>query len=230
MKKGRKPADFRKTLDGIWWILVTGSIWNQLPERYGKWNSVYRFHLRWAHRGIFNQLLTIHAGEQEACPYKVIDATHIKVHQDACRHSQPADQRALGKTKGGRNSKLHACVNGNGKALFLLLRPGNEHEVLTALEVLQDVEGKIVLADRGYDSDKLRKQIDASGGIPVIPPKKGRKNEVFYISEIGRNRRVVENFFARVKRHRRVNTRYDRLAKTFMAFVSLASIADWVRF
>ncbi len=65
---------------------------------------------------------------------------------------------------------------------------------------------------------------------PVIPPKKGRKNEVFYISEIGRNRRVVENFFARVKRHRRVNTRYDRLAETFMAFVSLAALADWIRF
>ena len=91
--------------------------------------------------------------------------------------------------------------------------------------------GKIVLADRGYDSDKLRSQIDASGGIPVIPPKKGRKNEVFYISEIGRNRRVVENFIARVKRHRRVNTRHhDRLAETFMAFVSLASLADWIRF
>lgn len=217
-------------MDGIWWILVTGSIWNQLPERYGKWNSVYRFHLRWARRGVFSHLLAIHAEDQKSCSFKVIDATHIKVHQDACRHSQPAEQRALGKTKGGRNSKLHACVNGDGKALFLLLRPGNEHEVLTALDVLQDVKGKIVLADRGYDSDKLRSQIDASGGIPVIPPKKGRKNEVFYISEIGRNRRVVENFFARVKRHRRVNTRYDRLPETYMAFVSLAALADWIRF
>ncbi len=172
-KQGRRPADLRKTLDGIWWLLVTGSIWNQLAERYGKWNSVHRFHLRWARRGVFSQLLAIHAQEQKSCPFKVIDATHIKVHQDACRHSQPAEQRAFGKTKGGRNSKLHACVNGGGKALFLLLRPGNEHEVLTALDVLQDVEGKIVLADRGYDSDKLRSRIDASGGIPCDPSEEG---------------------------------------------------------
>ncbi|MGC6466090.1 MAG: transposase, partial [Akkermansiaceae bacterium] len=43
--RGRTPSDLRKTLNGIWWIMVTGSQWNQLPEKYGKWNSVYRFHL-----------------------------------------------------------------------------------------------------------------------------------------------------------------------------------------
>lgn len=111
-----------------------------------------------------------------------------------------------------------------------MLRPGNEHEILTAGNVLGDVKDIIVLADRGYDSDKLRREIEAAGGIPIIPAKKGRKNPVFYISEVGRHRRVVENFFARVKRHRRVNTRYDRLAGTYMSFVTLAAIADWIRF
>jgi transposase len=217
-------------LDGIWWILVTGCIWNQLPERFGKWNSVYRFHNRWAHRGIFSSLLAAIAEEQNQDEFKVIDATHIKVHQDACRHSQPPEQRGLGKTKGGRNSKLNACVNLKGKALFILLRPGNEHEILTARETLGDVTGRVVLADRGYDSDKLREQIKQDGGVAIIPGKTSRKEPVFYLPEIGRQRRVVENFFARIKRHRRVNTRYDRLAETFMAFVSLAAIADWVRF
>ncbi len=100
----------------------------------------------------------------------------------------------------------------------------------TAEEVLEDVDGKIILADRGYDSDDLRAKIEAAGGVPIIPGKKGRKTPVFYIPEIGRRRRVVENFFARLKRYRRVNTRYDRLTETYAAFVSLASIADWIRF
>lgn len=217
-------------MDGIWWILVTGSQWNQLPERFGKWNSVYRFHNRWAHRGVFTFLLAAIAGEENQDEFKIIDATHVKVHQDACRHPQPADQRGLGKTKGGRNSKLNACVNLKGKALFILLRPGNEHEILTAREVLGEVAGRVVLADLGYDSDKLREQIKADGGVAIIPGKKNRKEPVFYLPEIGRQRRVVENFFARIKRHRRVNTRYDRLAETYMAFVSLAAIADWIRF
>lgn len=217
-------------MDGIWWILVTGSIWNQLPERYGKWNSVYRFHNRWAHRGVFASLLAAVVQTDDHDEFKVIDATHIKVHQDACRHPQSPELRGLGKTKGGRNSKLNACVNGNGKALSILLRPGNEHEILTASEVLGDVKDKVVLADRGYDSDKLRDHVGAHGGIAMIPGKTNRKKPVFYLPEIGRRRRVVENFFARIKRHRRVNTRYDRLAETYMAFVTLAALADWVRF
>lgn len=232
-KKGRKPSDLRKTLDGIWWILVTGSVWNQLPERFGKWNSVYRFHLRWAKRGIFAGLLERTAAEaQEAEPdeFKALDATHLKAHQDACRYpGDPAD-RALGKTKGGRNSKLNACVNGKGKALRITLAPGNRHDILFAEEVLGDVKGKIVLGDKGYDSDELRTHIVEQGGVPMIPPKANRTSWVLYIPEIGRRRRVVENFFCRIKRHRRVATRYDRLTETFLSFVSLAAIADWVRF
>lgn len=83
---------------------------------------------------------------------------------------------------------------------------------------------KVVLADLGYDSDKLRELVSSKGGIALIPGKANRKNPVFYLPEIGWHRRVVENFFARVKRHRRVNTRYDRLAETYIAFVTLAAI------
>ena len=220
-------------MDGIWWILVTGAVWNQLPERFGKWNSVYRFHLRWSKRGVFAGLLEMtaeDAGKEDADEFRILDATHLKAHQDACRHpGEPAD-RALGKTKGGRNSKLNACVNGRGKALRLTLAPGNRHDILFADDVLGDVGGKIVLGDRGYDSDELRQRVTDKGGVAVIPPKAGRTTWVLYVPEIGRRRRVVENFFCRIKRHRRVATRYDRLTETFLSFVALAAIADWVRF
>ncbi|WP_411847773.1 transposase [Roseibacillus persicicus] len=46
LKKGRKPANLFKTMSGIWWILITGAPWNQLPAYFGKWNSVYRFFSR----------------------------------------------------------------------------------------------------------------------------------------------------------------------------------------
>lgn len=98
------------------------------------------------------------------------------------------------------------------------------------MEVLGDVTDKVVLADKGYDSDNLRQGVSDGGGLAVIPGKSNRKKPAFYIPELGKRRRVVENFFARLKRNRRVNTRYDRLAETYMAFVSLAAIADWVRF
>ena len=201
-----------------------------MPPAYGKWNGVYRFHLRWAEKGIFAKLLERHARRHGKDGFKVVDATHVKVHQDACRHPNAPETRALGKTKGGRNSKLNACVNLRGKALALLLRPGNEHESKAAREVLGEVSGIIVLGDRGYDDDTLREHIKAGAGVAIIPGKANRKHAPFYIPEIGRQRRVVENFFARVKRHRRVNTRYDKLPETYMAFVSLAALADWIRF
>ena len=201
-----------------------------MPKHFGKWNSVYRFHLRWAKRGVFASLLARQAQRHGRDGFKVIDASFVKVHQDACRYGQPAEERGLGKSKGGRNSKLNACVNLRGKALAILLRPGNEHEPKSAREVLGDVTGIVVLGDRGFDDDKLRDHIKTGGGVALIPGKTNRKEQPFYIPEIGRQRRVVENFFARIKRYRRVNTRYDRLAETFMAFVNLAALADWIRF
>ncbi|GAA5482003.1 IS5 family transposase IS427 [Haloferula sargassicola] len=201
-----------------------------MPERFGKWNSVYRFHLRWANKGVFAALLARHVEQHGNDGFKVIDATFVKVHQDACRFGQAPEERGLGKSKGGRNSKVNACVNRKGKALALLLRPGNEHESKAARELLGDLEDVVVLGDRGYDDDTLRTHIKAGGGVALIPGKANRKEEPFYIPQIGRERRVVENFFARIKRYRRVNTRYDRRAETFMAFVNLAALADWIRF
>lgn len=63
----------------------------------------------------------------------------------------------------------------------------------------------------------------------VLDGKTIRKNPVFYLPEIGRIRRVVENLISRIKRPRQGNTRQDRISETYMAVVSLAAITDWVR-
>jgi len=213
-------------LSGIWWILVTGSQWNQLPERYGKWNSVYRFHNRWAKRGVFKHMVEETVRAAEIDEFKIIDASHVKVHQDACHFSQSAEQQGFGKTKGGRNSKLSAVTNGNGKLVNLKLVPGNEVDIKSAVEVLGEVAGFVVLGDKGYDSDTIREHILNKGGIANIPGRKNRKTNPFYVKVVGKRRHVVENFFGRIKRFRRVCTRYDRLAETYLSFVFLAALMD----
>ncbi len=228
-KKGRKPANLFKTLNGIWWVLVTGAQWNQLPEHYGKWNSVYRFHLRWAKRGVFKRMLAMSADIWNCDEFKVVDGTHVKVHQDACYFLSNPQKQRMGKTKGGRNSKINAVTNRIGKLLDFALIAGNESELNSVREILGDVSDKVVLGDKGFDDDKLRKWVKQCGGVANIPGRKNRKVKVFYIKEVGKMRHVVENFFARIKRFRRIGTRYDRLAETYTAFVSLAAIMDWVR-
>ncbi len=54
---GRKPANHRLVLDGIFWIARTGSPWRDLPEEFGKWSSVYRQFRRWTLAGLWEQIL-----------------------------------------------------------------------------------------------------------------------------------------------------------------------------
>lgn len=208
---------------------MTGAQWNQLPERYGKWNSVYRFHLRWAKKGVFEEILKITAESFTTDDFKIIDGSHIKIHQDACHDASKYEEQGFGQTKGGRNTKVNAVTNGKGKLLNLVLIPGNQSETKTAMEALGELTDKVVLADKGYDSDELRKLIREAGGVANIPGRKNRKEEVFYIKEVGKRRHVVENYFCRIKRYRRISTRYDQLPETFKSFVFLASIMDWLR-
>jgi putative transposase len=78
------------------------------------------------------------------------------------------------------------------------------------------------------EDQKLGKTIAERGGIAVIPPKKNRVSKIDYDKEIGKLRRKVENFFGRIKRFRRVATRYDQKPENYFGFVALASIKDWI--
>ena len=201
-----------------------------MPKEYGNWNSVYRVHYRWATKGIWEQWFKkISSKHPKGVPFAMIDATHIKAHQDACRYPGDPVLQELGKTKGGRNSKLNCVVNREGKPLSFTLMPGNRHEITTAKECLAGFTEAIVLADKGYDSDDFRQFIRDSGGVAMIPPKKNRVQPIFYDKEIGKDRHKVENYFCRLKRFRRTDTRYEKRGDTFMGFVFLAAISDWVK-
>ncbi|NJO21281.1 MAG: transposase [Spirulinaceae cyanobacterium RM2_2_10] len=107
---------------------------------------------------------------------------------------------------------------------------GQEHDSRSALDTLPaSLEGSFVLADKAYDSDRLRVEIARRGGLPVIPPKANRIDPPPYDKETGKLRHKVENLFCRLKRFRRVGTRYDQRADTYLGFVTLSAIIDWLR-
>jgi transposase len=70
----------------------------------------------------------------------------------------------------------------------------------------------IVLADKGYDSDAIRRQIEAAGAAPNIPPKVNRRWKLCFSPVLYRGRNAIEHMFGRLKDFRRIATRYDRLA------------------
>ena len=89
--------------------------------------------------------------------------------------------------------------------------------------------GSNVLADRGYDCNKLIDYIYAHGGEPTIPSRKGAKFERHCDWWLYKERHLVENYFLKLKAYRRIATRYDKLASTFLGFICIASILIWLK-
>ena len=81
-----------------------------------------------------------------------------------------------------------------------------------------------LVADKGYDSQALREWLVERGTEAVIPPRKNRKIQYDYDRAIYKQRNVVERMFCRFKDWRRIATRYDRCAHTFMAAITIAAI------
>lgn len=80
--------------------------------------------------------------------------------------------------------------------------------------------------DRAYEDDKTRSLAEKNGFIPVVPPKKNRKEPWEYDKELYKRRNELERFFLRLKRFRKVFTRYDKLDTIYISIVQLAMIFD----
>ena len=135
--------------------------------------------------------------------------------------------KAVGRTRGGLNTKLHAIVDGLGNPVEFLLSAGNDHDSIHAIEVLERIEisGSSVFADRAYGAEKIRSYISEHGASYVIPPQSNISQPWPVDWWLYKERHLVECFFQKLKWFRRVATRYDKLDASFLAFVYLASIA-----
>lgn len=88
---------------------------------------------------------------------------------------------------------------------------------------------KRVIADRGYDANRIRAALREQGTIPVIPGRRNRKRPIQYDERRCRDRWCVEAMLCRVKDFPRIATRYDKLARNFLSAVSLAAaVAFWL--
>ena len=87
----------------------------------------------------------------------------------------------------------------------------------------------VLLADRGYDADSIRENTDKRDVLPVIPMRKSRKKRVGVDRSLYQLRNLVERCFNKLKNARRVATRYDKTAESFLGFIDITSIRLWVR-
>ena len=87
---------------------------------------------------------------------------------------------------------------------------------------------KLMLADKGYDSDDVRSSLLLKGILPVIPPKANRKDHIACDFRAYKDRNRVERMFNRLKQFRRIATRYDKTAVSFLGFLALAAAKLWM--
>jgi Transposase and inactivated derivatives len=137
--------------------------------------------------------------------------------------------QAIGRSAGGLSSKIHAACDSHGNPIRFCLSEGQASDYTKAIDLLDGFVADAVLADKGYDADYVVEQAAKMGAVAVIPPKKNRLNPREYDKVLYKERNQVERLFNRLKHWRRIATRYDKTACSFMGFVLIAAITIWLR-
>ena len=121
-------------------------------------------------------------------------------------------------------------VDGNGLPIRIMLSPGQASDKQAAAVLIQSLtRTRDLVADRGYDARSLIDLAAARGTRAHIPTQKDRRQQRSIDPHLYRERNLVERFFNKLKHFRRVATRFDKLARNFLAAVLLASIRLWIR-
>lgn len=130
-------------------------------------------------------------------------------------------------SRGGKNTKIHAVVDGLGNSVHFILTSGEEHDSKQAIPLLSELKiaDSNILADKAYGTVDIRNYISECGASYVIPRQKANAKEPWeYDTWLYKERHLIECFFNKIKAFRRVATRYDKLASSFLAFFYIVSI------
>ena len=136
----------------------------------------------------------------------------------------------MGRARGGLTTKIHALVDAIGRPILLKLTEGQAHDGRSAADMFGSVgPGQTLLADRAYDSDRLRDALAERGAVANIRLMPTRKRLPSFDPDLYKQRNQIERFFSKLKHFRAVATRYDKRDDNFLASVQLASIRIWLR-
>ena len=137
----------------------------------------------------------------------------------------------MGRSRGGLTTKIHALVDANGMPVVLKLSEGQAHDGRSAQDMLGNFGlGQILLADRAYDSDALRAEMEKQGAWANIKPMPRRVRIPAFSAFLYRYRNLVERFFNKLKHFRAIATRFEKHDANYLALIKLASARIWMRF
>jgi len=219
-------VDDETILAAVLFRLRQGCSWRALSI-FAPYTTIYTRWKEWCLNGVWEIILD-RLSAASAGKLWAVDSSCAKVHKHGTGGQGGHEKQDIGDTRGGRNTKIHALVDGKGNPLRLLLTPGNRHDIIAAPELVEGQTERTILADKAYDTDGFRALLEDFGLAACIPPKAGRVAPAKYHIGHYKKRHKVENFFQRIKELRAVATRYEKLASRYLALVTLAAIKDWL--
>lgn len=103
------------------------------------------------------------------------------------------------------------------------------HDSQQALPLLNGARSGAYIMDKAYDSDAIRGELDEMKAVAVIPPRSNRNVQFDYDRHLYKERHAVENFFQRIKRYRKLATRYAKRIELYCGAIALVAVMDWLR-
>ncbi len=120
-------------------------------------------------------------------------------------------------------TKIVALVDALGNLSRFVLLPGQRHDSIGVTPLIAGVEFDALLADKAFDIDWIRAELNDRGALAVIPPKADRVGLIACDFSMYKWRHLVENFFCNLKEFRRIATRYDKTDTSYAAILHMAS-------
>ena len=206
------------------WIFRYGRSWREIPEIYGNFDSIRRRFSRWSKIGVFRETFFHLVARAKRHAPAMIDSTIVKAHRTAASMRADGLPREIGRSVGGLTTKIHLIANIEKIPLDFSLTPGHAADSKAGEKLIQKnaFRFKTLLADKGYDTDRIREDLKSQGKIACIPPKSNRKDPVYYDKELYKKRSAIENMFGQLKDWRGIAMRFCRCAHTFDSAVCLA--------
>ena len=226
--RGKERVDDRRVISGILHVLKSGCRWCDCPPEYGPHTTIYNRFVRWAQRGVWERLFRELAQRGRSGETQMIEFDAYQGAPLGIGRKRGEQKQAIGRSRGGRNTKIHAIADAKGRLLSILLSGGEAHDCPPAQRLIRRIKAaRKLLGDKAYDSADLRQWLKDRGTKPVIPNRSNRKQPFSFDKKSYKQRHRIENAFGRLKDFRRIATRYDRLARNFLASVCLVAAIVW---
>jgi len=193
--------------------------------------TIYKRFARWCDNGIWDQMHQ-HFADDPDMEHLILDSTIVRAHPcaaGALKKDGGQAEQALGRSRGGFSTKIHINVDGLGNPLRFKLTAGQRHDITQGEALLTGYQADYVITDKSYDADAFLDFIIATGTIPVIPPRANRTEARDYDKHLYRERHLVECFINKIKHYRRIFSRFDKLAKRYLGFLSFVGALIWLR-